>query len=254
MIHALLKNLQKMKTALTRTGLHARPHRPTTHDWAYDQYHSQVVTARRWQLAFWVQTGGVVLMAVAMTCLFPLKTWDPIVIHRNTQTGEVWAEHARAHALPESSAETESDLVRYVIARETVAHADTEARHRQVIFTSSPTVSTAYRATQNSLPVQQLQAALGENGTRAVTVQDIVFLDTDGAGPSPTHRRRPTTHLAKIDFVTTDSNPGTEKPLEKAWVATVRWTYVGTPDTKAVAWENWNGFMVTDYRVDQRNL
>src|SRR5258708_412824 len=126
MIKPLQRFIQTIRTHRRRhtpPDTHARP--SAANDWAYDQYHSQVVMANRWQLAFWLQTGVALLLIASLIALLPLKTWDPIVVHRNTQTGEVWVENARTHTLPDTTAEIESDLVRYVVARETVAAVDT---------------------------------------------------------------------------------------------------------------------------------
>ena len=58
--------------------------------------------------------------------------------------------------------------------------------------------------------------------------------------------------MAKVDFTTTESSG--QMTVEKNWVVTIRFQYLGIPDEKEAAWLNWNGFTVTDYRVDQRNI
>ncbi len=81
-------------------------------DWAYERYEMQSVMANRWQLAFWVTMGFSILLLVMLMMLFPLKSWEPIIVQKNTQTGEVFVDDIHNHYLPETSSEVQSDLVR----------------------------------------------------------------------------------------------------------------------------------------------
>ncbi len=209
--------------------------------WAYDRYQIHEVIANRWQLAFWLQlffSAGLVVLVLA---LLPLKTWEPIIIHRNNQTSEVWVESVRDHALPETTAEIESNLARYVIARETISAIDASSRTQQVYYESNDPVAKAY---------ETAQAQINKSLHKMVKVQDIIFLDS--ATPSKNHKEALHRNLAKVDFVTTENNG--QQIIEKSWVVTISWEYLGTPASKAAAWANWNGFTVTYYRVDQRNV
>ncbi|GAB4393790.1 MAG: virB8 family protein [Gammaproteobacteria bacterium] len=212
-------------------------------DWSYDRYESQLVIANRWQLAFAVQALICVLLAILLIILFPLKEIAPIIIHENQTTHETWVEPAtNKRALNVSRAALESDLVRYVIARETYAVADRQYRFRQVMLRSNVTVFNAYRKQNDPANPHSLVAQLKLSGTRTVKIQDVILLNTDD----------PQQQLAKIDFVTTSLLQG--KQQQQHWVATIKWQYRGIPREKLLAWENWNGFIVVYYRVDQRNV
>ena len=234
------------RTSIPKTSTNAYA---SAQDWAYDRYHSQAVIADRWQLAFWIQLILSLILAIAIIIILPLKSWEPIVIQRNTQTGEVWVDSPHTQHLPALASEVESDLVRYVIARETYAHQDAGARYQQVRYSSSPEVIKIYENLFSNTNLHHLQSLYGDSGMRTIKVEDVVFLTS----PESASIHQANTHnLAKIDFITTDTQGQTSK--EQYWVATISWEYLGTPTTKAAAWSNWNGFTVTYYRVDQRNI
>lgn len=220
--------------------------------WYYDRYQIQQVIANRWQLAFWLQLGLSISLLLFLMMLLPLKSWEPIVIQRNTLTGEVWVDPTRSHYLPNNSAEIESNLVRYVVARETYTLMDATYRYRQVMFSSSTEIAKGYADSINPYHSQSVAHQLSSNGTRVVRVEDVVFLDAEETAPLHHHSDKTAPKLAKVDFVTTDTEGDTT--TQKYWVATIGWDYLGTPNNKEAAWMNWNGFTVTYYRVDQRNL
>ncbi len=222
-------------------------------DWAYERFQMQEVMANRWQLAFWCMLICCLLLVVAIFVILPLKSWEPIVIRRNTITGEVRVDPARSHFLPESAAEIQSDLVRYVIARETFSMMDLNSRMLQVIFSSSPSVAHNYQHLLTATNPHNLIAQYGENGLRTVKVQDVIFIDaavTIAKKQANQTAKLPT--LAKVDFVSIETIG--QQTQTKYWVATIRFRYLGTPNTPEAAWINWNGFTVINYRVDQRNL
>ena len=221
--------------------------------WAYERYQMQEVIANRWQFAFWGMMIFSVLLLVMLIMLFPLKSWEPIVVQRNTQTGEVWVDSARNHYLPETSPEVESDLVRYVVARETFSLTDNNARKKQVLYASSPQVSKDYEAQEDGHNPKSPINVYGMKGLRTVKVEDVVFIDNaSNALEQRKQQKEKIPTLAKVDFTTTETIG--QITVQKNWVATLSFKYLGTPDEKEAAWLNWNGFTVIDYRVDQRNI
>lgn len=223
-------------------------------DWAYERYKIQEVMANRWQLAFWVAMGFGVLLVVLLVMLLPLKSWQPIVIRHNTQTGEVFVDQTHMDYLPNTSSEVQSDLMRYVVARETYSAVDSQLRRVQVRDSSSPSVAKSYVQLQDRNNPNSPFVLYGSHGLRTVKVEDIVFLD--GIGSSRHEKKKQhRTHvptLAKVDFKTTETKRQTT--ITRYWVATIQFQYLGTPAEKEAAWLNWNGFTVTSYRVDQRNI
>lgn len=199
-------------------------------EWADDRYQAQARKARHWFIAFCLQTVCVVLLVLGLIFLLPLKTLVPLVIHQNHLTGEVWVEQPKNWNLTENRPLIESDLVRYVIARETVATADDVVRRKQVLLRTQAKLVGDYQ--------QQRQQQYAEKILlRKIRVEDVVFINDS---------------LVKVDLVTmTKTSRGVQY---QPWVVTLRWSYQGTPKSKALAWDNWNGFLVTYYRIDQRNV
>lgn len=228
----------------------------TAHDWATERYHTQKVMANRWQLAFWVQLGFSVVLVVSLMMLLPLKTWEPLIVEHDLRTGEFYTHPAPVENLPKTQEEIESDLVHYVVDRETYSPTDEGVRYRQVQFMSSPDVFTPYVEAHRSGNPDSIETLLGDKGLRTVEVEDIIFLDASDPRHYQAKRASKKASLvppiARVDFMTTEtSGQGTVK---KYWVATLRFEYLGTPNHKEAAWANWSGFTVTSYRVDQRNI
>lgn len=250
---ALFKSIKKIPSVNSPNSTDKDDYFEEAQGWSEQRYQIQEVISNRWQLAFWLMIGFSLLLLIFLTLLLPLKSWEPIVIYRNTQTGEVWVQPAKDHYLPETIGEVESDLVRYVSARETYSLMDNNVRKKQVHDSSSPAVTKTYDDGQDRNNPQNLINVLGQSGVRSVKVQDVVFLDnSSNIFDKKKKEQQKMPSLAKVDFITTDIKG--EITIQKYWVATLSWEYLGQPDSQDAAWLNWNGFTVTNYRVDQRNL
>ncbi len=220
-------------------------------NWASGRLELLEVTANRWQLAFWVMLLCLLVSLFALMGLTPLKTVEPIIIQQDLRTGEVFVKPGEAEHLVKTQQETESDCVRYIVSRETYAMLDEEVRYRQVKYMSAPSVFSLYRTDRDSSNPKSFPAVLGQGGLRTVIVEDIVFLDASDPSLMPEARAK-IPPIAKVDFMTVETQG--QSVTKQYWVSTLRFEYLGTPDTKEAAWANWDGFTVTDYRVDQRNV
>lgn len=216
--------------------------------WHYDRYESQLIQANRWLLAFWLQTGISLLLVICFVLLLPLKTLVPLIIRQNTQTNEVFVDKIDRHYLPNQN-QIESDLVRYVILRETYSSQDLVLRYKQVLLETNRACAVEYQKSQaNTFPDSPVNI-YGLDGVRNIHVEDVVFLTNRNL---KTKEKENTPNLAKVDFVSKETIHN--QTVQKYWVATVAWEYRGTPQDKEAAWHNWNGFTVTYYRVDQRSI
>jgi type IV secretion system protein VirB8 len=221
-------------------------------DWAVDALENQQLMLNRWQLAFWGILAGLIMALLALCILMPLKRVEPIIIQKDLQTGEVFVSPGEPANLKKTTQEVQGDLVRYVMARETYSYLDEEVRYRQVQYMSGRDVFHDYIGEREKSNPTSLEATLGHEGLRKVIIEDIVFLDASSPLLSPKQRAK-IQPIAKIDFVTLDQSDVAQR-TKAYWVATVRFEYLGTPDTKEAAWANWDGFTVLEYRVDQRNV
>jgi type IV secretion system protein VirB8 len=219
-------------------------------DWQGDRLHRAEVAAQRWFIAFLVAALTVLSITIALIILLPLKTLVPLVVQHNPKTGEIWVHQPATPYAAENSAQTEADLVRYVVTRESYSAVDLNQRFHLVMLQSNANVADQYANAQaNSNPHAPIQQ-FGINGARTVQIEDIVFLNkSDSVITNRFHQ--PASNLAKVDFSMT-STPTTGQSSTTYWVATIAWIYRGLPDNPQEAWDNWNGFTVTTYRLDPR--
>lgn len=215
--------------------------------WHYDRYESQLVQANRWLFAFCWQIGVTVLLGISLVVLLPLKTLVPLVIRQNSQTHEVFVDKIDKQYVPHQN-EIESDLVRYLILRETYSCVDLASRYRQVLLETSKASAIEYQKTQANNNPDSPVNLYGVEGTRTIQVEDVVFL----SNKMSSDQKETGNNLAKVDFVSVETLH--QQSVKKHWVATLSWEYTGTPQDKEAAWQNWNGFTVTYYRIDQRNI
>ena len=95
---------------------------------------------------------------------------------------------------------------------------------------SNNDVSQQYRDTQSSGNPQSPINMLKRDGLRTVHVESVIFIDSVLKSKNST--------LIKTHALT----------------VLISWTYRGTPKDPGDRWRNWNGFTVTRYSVEQRNL
>jgi type IV secretion system protein VirB8 len=221
-------------------------------DWFFDRYETAKVQANRWFVGFILSTALAIVSVIAVASLFPLKKPMPFVIHQNTTTGEVWVERPATDFVPVNDAQVQSDIIRYIVSYMSYTAADINYRFNLVRSLSSENVGKHYIEEQSNDNKLSPVNVLGMNGKRSVRIEDIVFIDRSGL-----HEKRPfaepSHNLAKVDLVTTTIDHLGNKKFEN-WVATVGWVYNGLPATQQAAWDNWNGFMVTTFRVDPKNI
>lgn len=221
-------------------------------DWYYDRYQSFHLQANRWFAAFLFCCLIICLLIAALIILLPLKTLVPLVIHQNNLTGEIWVEHPKTNYVPVNAAQVEFDIVRYITARESFSAADLNQRFHQVILLSAGDVGKIYSEDQSNNNPHSPVNSLGNSGSRVVHIEDIIFIDKSNL-QELRHFRQPSQNLAKVDFTTTTIDHAGNRKIEN-WVATIGWIYRGMPTDQQDAWDNWNGFIVTTYRVDSRNI
>lgn len=222
-------------------------------DWFADRYASVRLQANRWFAAFLGASLMIVLLILALITVLPLKTLIPVVVHQNTVTGETWVEHPTSRYVPANLQEAESDIVRYLVARESYNAADINQRFHQVLLLSNREVGKLYADAQSNSNKEAPVNLLGAQGQRTVHIEDVVFIDKAGS-EEVRHFHQPAQNVAKVDFTTTTLTTPGSAPKVESWVATIAWQYNGLPASQADAWDNWNGFTVTTYRVDPRNL
>lgn len=221
-------------------------------DWHFDRFQMVQINCNRWFLAFVISFIAVILLVTLIVVLLPLKTLVPMVVHQNTTTGEMWIERPKTKYVAQTDAQTQADIVRYIMSRESYMASDINQRFHLVMLLSDNAVGRFYVDQQANDNKESPVNVLGTQGIKTVRIEDIVFLDKAGTQEFR-HFKQVAHNLAKVDFVTTTLDGNGNKKVEY-WVATISWIYKGLPTNQMDAWDNWNGFTVTTYRVDQRNV
>lgn len=221
-------------------------------DWHFERLEIAQLNATRWFICFIVACILIISLTCSIIIMTPLKTIVPLIIHQNTITGESWVEKPDKRYVPDTDAQTQSDIVRYITSYESYTSADLNQRFHLIIELSNNNVRKEYADLESNNNKNSPVNLLGMTGIRTVHIEDIVFIDKEN-NQEPKHFNIAPQNLAKVDFTTdtTDQN-GTKKT--ESWVATISWVYKGLPQNQQEAWDNWDGFLVTAYRVDQRNL
>ena len=221
--------------------------------WYMDRIEAVKIQSNRWFLGFILSTLLSIILVIGIVSLFPLKRIEPLIIHHNTITNDVWVEHPKTPYVPVNNAEVETDIVRYIVSRESYTASDINQRFHSVNLMSDRNVAKEYSDEQaNSNKISPVNL-LGVLGKRTVRIEDVIFLDKSGIHNEIRDINQPSQNLAKVDFVTTTFDHQGVKKIEN-WVATIAWVYRGLPENKQDAWDDWNGFMVTTYRVDPKNI
>jgi type IV secretion system protein VirB8 len=204
--------------------------------WAAD-VHGSLRASRR---IAWIVAGAAtlvaVLEAVALAALTPLKTVVPLPILVDRQTGYVEAQSTLAPgALSQDQAVTQSNLVRYVTARESFDATDLREDYREVMLWSAGEARAQYaRLMQKTTPDSPLNLYTPTTQV-AVTIESISLLT-------------PTTALVR--FYTTRDEGGGAPATPRYWAAAIAFRYTNAPMSMADRFLDPLGFQVTRYRRD----
>ena len=214
-------------------------------NWADDFYVSMVAARNRWRaVSLYVLTPMILLLLICMTMLIPMQQLQPILIN-HYQDGYVTATPLQKHHAPKNQAEVESDIVRYVLSRESYHAFAYKTQYTLVNLLSNNEVAKQYRQAQNAANATSPISRLGENGNESVHIDHILFLDrADQSDSNENHK-----NLAQVTFSKTTTDKKTNHETKSHYTALISWAYYGTPDNPEQAWQNWDGFTVTNYVV-----
>lgn len=219
--------------------------------WADDMYTQAVISRNRYKLAFLVAMSLAILLTIAINGLIPIQRMIPLLVN-HYQDGRVSVQPYVQSDSPSHSAQVQSELVRYVVNRETYDATFYNTQYALVHLLSSKSVAKEYtreQATNNNLaPIN----TLGNHSFRTVHIDSVVFLDN----ATKTKGKIKQTHhnLSQINFTRTEHQKESSLEKTKAFTALISWEYRGTPSNPNDLWRNWDGFTITRYSVSQRNL
>lgn len=222
--------------------------------WDVDRLMQAQRAAQRWFIAFCGISLLAIILGITLMLLLPLKTLVPMIVQHNLKTGELWVKKPANPYVPENTAQIQADLVRYVVTRESYSALDLNQRFHLVLLLSDSDVADHYIDAQANNNLKAPVNVFGAKGSCTVEIEDVVFLGE----PKTLRLHQPKIagvgrNLAKVDFSRTCINAQGQASTDY-WVATIGWAYRGLPEDPQSAWDNWNGFTVTTYRVDPRQI
>jgi type IV secretion system protein VirB8 len=205
--------------------------------WADDYYALIQASRNRYRIAFLSAMTLSVLLVVAIIILMPLEHFEPLIVHEY-QDGVISIEPANLKNFDPNQAMIESEIVRYVIAREAYDPVSYQVQYRLVELMSNHVVSQQYRDEQGKDNPDAVINKLANKLTREVRVESIML-----------HK-----DFSQVNFTIIDVDKSSKQRKSVPLVATIVWEYRGIPKNPKDRWDNWDGFTVTDYHVVQRNI
>ena len=221
--------------------------------WADDMYTHAVVSRNRYKMAFFIAMGLAVLLTVAINGLIPMQHLEPLLIH-HYQDGRVTVLPMTQPYAPMNQAQVESEIVRYVINRESYNPSSYHEQYALINLMSNHETGMEYinqqAAGNKTAPIN----VLGNQGWRSVHIDSVVFLDSTLQNRHQPKAKQTHHNLAEVNFTLTDHFKNSALRKTKALTALVAWEYRGTPSDPNDRWRNWNGFTMTRYTLEQRNV
>lgn len=221
--------------------------------WADDLYTSAIISRNRYKLAFFVAMGLAILLAIAVDGLIPLQHMEPLLVN-HYQDGRVSVQPMKQPYAPTNPAQVQSEIVRYVINRESYDPSSYDAQYSLTNLMSNTAVAKQYIGVQSTGNKHSVINVLGHHGWRSVHVDSVVFLDSTLNNKGKTPSQQTHYNLAQINFAMTDHFKNSARQKTKALTALVSWDYRGTPSDPNERWRDWDGFTITRYTVEQRNV
>jgi type IV secretion system protein VirB8 len=221
--------------------------------WADDLYTAAIISRNRYQMAFFAAMGLVALSILALIALIPLQHSELLLVNHYPD-GRVWVEPTHQPYAPSNPSQVESELIHYVVNRESFAESSYKEQYSLINLMSNNEVAQQYRDAQSSNNPDSPIIALKRDGLRSVHVESVIFLDSvlKNKGKPPSEQSH--TNLAEVNFTVSDQSKNSTLIKTHALTVLISWTYRGTPKDPGDRWRNWNGFTVTRYSVEQRNL
>ncbi len=222
-------------------------------DWADDKFGLLEASRARYQLAFYIAMGTTLSLALALACLAPLKQVQTIAVH-HYQNGVTTVEAQSAQDTPANQAQVESDIVRYVINRESYDDSSYRAQFELVQLLSNNSVAKEFETEQTAsnpdAPINQL----GTRITRSVHVYSINFIDADSLNQKEIKAKQNHHNLAEVVFSVKDHDKAANRDSEKQYTALISWRYIKPSQSIEERWKNFDGFEISRYTKSQRNV
>lgn len=217
--------------------------------WYLERYILQKSATTKWFYAFMGQTILCVALLVTICCMLPLSKTIPMPIVVNEHDQIIKAINPKSQHIPINQAMVQNDIVRFVRNRESYDAKTLNYQIRNVAYTAGKDIFAEFEHIVSPQNKNSLLNTLGVDGSIEVKVHDVVFLENKD---KPSYLKQVPSNVVQVDFSTTMKSNSPDN--KENWVAIISFDYKGTPKDEITAWENWNGFIVTSYRVNRREV
>jgi len=219
--------------------------------WSDDVYAAVEQSKNRYQFAFFSSFALNVVAMIAVGILAPMQTLVPLLVH-HYNNGIVTIEPFKNENNPNNRAQVESDIVRYIQSRESYDISSYKAQYDLVHLLSNEAVSSQYSREQDKNAATSPIKTLGTQSYREVHVFSINFLDNLDFNEDEVVKNHH--NVAEVVFSLTDIDKSTGKNKETQYNALISWAYAKPSDAPDVRWRNFDGFVVTRYNKQLRNV
>lgn len=219
--------------------------------WADDVYSNAIQSKNRYKAAFLSSMALNVVTALAVVMLAGMQTLEPIIVH-HYDNGVTTVEPLTNENAPLNRAQVESDIIRYITNRESFDLSSYKSQYDLVTLLSDPSVASLYAKSQDRRDKEAPINQLGATHFREVHVYSINFLDNLIFNETEGNARHH--NLAEVVFSLIDVDKATGQRQEKQFNAMIAWVYKNPSMSPEIRWKNWDGFLVTRYNKQIRNI
>lgn len=210
-------------------------------EWEYFAHAAMEVERNRWFVATLVAGMLATVAIAALAMLLPLEKLVPLAVTVDSRTGLVTSvEYGRtAEELTQKEAIQRSDVAKYVIARETYDPLDLATNAKLVRVMSDGNVLRQYEDETSPYSDASPMKRYGSKARRRIEVSTVL--------PLPGNE-----NTYQVRYVAVEEFPGSQTmPVEKPFVATVRFRYSDRPLSNEDRILNPLNFRAVAYRKDQ---
>lgn len=218
--------------------------------WADDQLGQLEQSRSRYQIAFFIAMGLNCAAMFAVAALSHYQKLIPLAIH-HYESGVTTVQPLTQKEAPINRAQVESDIVRYILHRESYDAASYRAQFDIVHLLSDTSVASAYLKEQDKDNPLSPVHLLGTTHKREVHIYSINFLDSWLKNQSDIQKNH--NNLAEVVFSLIDTDKQSGKSTQTHYNALIAWRYTQASDSPDIRWKNWDGFEVTQYSKQVRS-
>ncbi|NSL19585.1 type IV secretion system protein [Tatlockia micdadei] len=219
--------------------------------WADDNFARIELSRQRYQMAFMLAMVLNVCSIITIAILAHWQTLVPMMVH-HYESGVTTVEPLTQSNAPINRTQVESDIVRYITNRESYDLSSYRAQFELVNLLSNYEVNNDYLREQAKTSEEAPINRLGAAAYRTVHVYSINFLDNLIFNEKDLPKNHQ--NLAEVVFTLTDTDKATGKQSITHYNALISWRYTKPSDAPDVRWKNWDGFQVTRYSKQLRNV